>query len=94
MSKRDNITILGAGLCGSLLALRLGQLNYSVSVIEKRQDPRKVKASEGRSINLALSNRGLKGLSLVGLKDKVEEIVLSMKGRIIHDDVVFTFFSK
>ena len=60
MTKKDNILIIGAGLCGSLLALRLGQRGYNVRVIEMRPDLRKVDISAGRSINLAFSDRGIK----------------------------------
>ena len=73
--------IIGAGLCGSLLALRLGQRGYKVQVIEKRPDIRQSNLCTGRSINLALSNRGLKALQMVGLKDKVKSISIPMYGR-------------
>lgn len=90
---KQNILIVGAGLCGSLLALRLGQRGYNVSVYEKRPDLRKVDISAGRSINLAFSNRGNKGMKLVGLEEKVKQLCIPMNGRMIHDNRGNTFQS-
>lgn len=84
MKKQQNILIIGAGLCGSLLALRLGQRGYNVTVYEKRPDLRKVKISAGRSINLAFSDRGNKGMKLVGLEEKVKALCIPMHGRMLH----------
>ena len=83
--KKQNILIIGAGLCGSLLALRLGQRGYNVSVYEMRPDLRKADISAGRSINLAFSNRGIKAIRLVGLENKVKPLCIPMHGRMIHD---------
>ena len=93
MNKQQNILIIGAGLCGSLLALRLGQRGYNVSVYEMRPDLRKVDISAGRSINLAFSNRGNKAIKLVGLEDKVKALCIPMNGRMIHDEHGNTFQS-
>jgi len=93
MPKQENILIIGAGLCGSLLALRLGQRGFNVRVIEMRQDLRKVDISAGRSINLAFSNRGLKAIKLVGLESKVASLCIPMHGRMIHDKEGNTFLS-
>lgn len=82
---QQNILIIGAGLCGSLLALRLGQRGYNVTVMEMRPDLRKVDISAGRSINLAFSDRGIKAVKLVGLQDKVEPLCIPMNGRMLHD---------
>ncbi|NNF73600.1 MAG: FAD-dependent monooxygenase [Flavobacteriaceae bacterium] len=82
---KDSVLIIGAGLCGSLLALRLGQRGYNVRVMEKRQDLRKVDISAGRSINLAFSDRGMKAMKLVGIKEKVEPLCIPMHGRMLHD---------
>ena len=71
MPKQESILIIGAGLCGSLLALRLGQRGFRVRVIEMRQDLRKVDISAGRSINLAFSNRGLKAIKMVDWNQKL-----------------------
>ena len=90
---KQNILVIGAGLCGSLLALRLGQRGYNVSVYEMRPDLRKVDISAGRSINLAFSNRGNKAMKLVGLEDKVKALCIPMNGRMIHDEHGNTFQS-
>jgi len=80
-----DIHIIGGGLCGSLLALRLGQRGYSVELFEKRPDLRKTDISAGRSINLAFSDRGLKAMKLVGVQDKVMPLCIPMHGRMLHD---------
>ncbi|PWI30938.1 kynurenine 3-monooxygenase [Flavobacteriaceae bacterium LYZ1037] len=85
MNKQQNILIIGAGLCGSLLALRLGQRGYNVTLMEMRPDLRKVDISVGRSINLALSDRGIKTMQLVGLEEKVKPLCIPMNGRMLHD---------
>ncbi|WP_242202526.1 FAD-dependent oxidoreductase [Aestuariivivens insulae] len=85
--------IIGAGLCGSLLALRLGQRGYNVTVYEMRPDLRKVNISAGRSINLAFSDRGIKAMKLVGIEDKVKSLCIPMYGRMIHDKQGNTFQS-
>lgn len=92
-NKQQNVLIIGAGLCGSLLALRLGQRGYHVSVYEKRPDLRKTKMSAGRSINLAFSDRGNKAMKMVGLEDKVKALCIPMHGRMIHDKHGNTFQS-
>jgi kynurenine 3-monooxygenase len=84
MKHKEVISILGAGLVGSLLGLQLAQLGYQVRVFEKRNDPRSNKHYAGRSINLALSKRGLKALGKVGLEEKIKEFVIPMHGRIVH----------
>lgn len=80
-----NILIIGAGLCGSLLALRLGREGYPVTLVEKRPDLRKVTLDAGRSINLALSNRGLNSLRNSGIEEAVQELLIPMTGRMIHE---------
>ena len=85
MTKQQNILIIGAGLCGSLLALRLGQRGYNVTVIEKRPDMRKVNISAGRSINLAFSDRGIKAMKMAGILEKVMPLCIPMHGRMLHD---------
>ncbi len=93
MNKKENIVIIGAGLCGSLLALRLAQRGHKVSVYESRPDLRITDISAGRSINLALSDRGFKALRLVGVEAKAREICIPMYGRLIHDIEGNTFAS-
>ena len=90
---QQNILIIGAGLCGSLLALRLGQRGYNVHVYEMRTDLRKTDISAGRSINLAFSDRGNKAIKLVNLEDKVKELCIPMNGRMLHDRDSNTFLS-
>ena len=92
-NNQQNILIIGAGLCGSLLALRMGQRGYNVTVYEKRPDLRKTDISAGRSINLAFSDRGNKGMKLVGLEEKVKELCIPMNGRMLHDKDGNTFLS-
>jgi len=96
LDKEKNILIIGAGLCGSLLAIRLGQLGFNVCIIEKRSDLRTSLDDSGRSINLALSDRGLKALRLVGLEERIREICIPMNGRMIHSvegDLRFSAYS-
>lgn len=78
------IIIIGAGLVGSLLALVLVKKGYAVCVYESRSDLRTNQISAGRSINLALSHRGLQILDKLGLKEKVLSHAIKMKSRIIH----------
>jgi kynurenine 3-monooxygenase len=80
------VTIIGAGLCGSLLAIMLKRQGLAVSVLERRADPRTGAAVAGRSINLALSARGIRALQHAGVFPKVEELLMPMRGRIIHDE--------
>lgn len=92
-NNKQNILIIGAGLCGSLLALRLAQRGYNVSVYEMRPDLRQVDISAGRSINLAFSDRGNKAIKLVGLEQKVKALCVPMHGRMVHDAEGNTFQS-
>ncbi len=92
--KEETILIIGAGLCGSLLALRMAQRGYNVQLIEKRPDLRTVDLGAGRSINLAFSDRGMKGMKLVGLEEQVKELCIPMYGRMIHDMEGNTFLSR
>lgn len=78
------ITIIGAGLAGSLMALLLAKRGYKVVVFEKRSDMRKAEISAGRSINLALSDRGISALKRAGIDDYILKEVMPMKGRLIH----------
>ncbi|WP_111669218.1 FAD-dependent oxidoreductase [Algoriphagus litoralis] len=85
--KKNEITILGAGLIGSLMAIYLKRQGLEVAMYDKRPDKRKNPYSEaGRSINMALSHRGWKSLEQVGLKDKVMPFAIPMYGRRIHDE--------
>ena len=83
-SRRDEIAIIGAGLAGSLAACFLARRGYPVVLYERRPDPRAGTAERGRSINLALSERGLDALRRVGLDEQVMADALPMRGRMIH----------
>jgi kynurenine 3-monooxygenase len=78
------ITIAGAGLAGALLATLLARAGWSVDVFEKRADPRTVGYEGGRSINLALAERGLHALRQAGLHEAVLEQAVMMRGRMVH----------
>ncbi len=91
---KNNILIIGAGLCGSLLALRMAQRGFQVTLVEKRPDLRTNLQDAGRSINLALSDRGLRGLRLAGIEEKAKKLCIPMNGRMIHDKAGNTFLSK
>jgi kynurenine 3-monooxygenase len=76
--------VVGAGLGGALMAIYLGRAGYAVEVYERRGDPRRQKRTEGRSINLAISTRGIESLAEAGLAGRVLEEAIPMRGRMIH----------
>ncbi|MEJ0054819.1 MAG: NAD(P)/FAD-dependent oxidoreductase [Bacteroidota bacterium] len=80
-----NIAIVGAGLVGSLLSIYLRKRGNDVSLFERRPDMRKGGEYAGRSINLALSNRGLRALEEVGLAEKMKPVAIPLHGRTMHD---------
>ena len=79
-----HITIAGAGLAGALLAALLARAGWKVEVFEKRADPRAVGYEGGRSINLALAERGLNALRQAGLHEAVLAQAVMMRGRMVH----------
>ncbi len=79
------ITLVGAGLVGALLAQQLAQRGFAVEVFEKRADPRRAGFSGGRSINLALAERGLQALRSAGLADDILQRSVMMRGRMVHE---------
>jgi kynurenine 3-monooxygenase len=79
-----HVTIVGAGLAGTLLAVALARNGYRVDLHEKRSDPRRRNAERGRSINLALSVRGIHALRQIGLAEEVLKASILMRGRMIH----------
>jgi kynurenine 3-monooxygenase len=86
------VVIVGAGLAGALLACYLGRAGRRVAVYEKRPDPRRGPAERGRSINLALSVRGIHALRELGLDGDVLADSVLMRGRMIHaHDGALTF---
>ncbi len=80
-----SITIVGGGLVGSLLAVLLAKRGHKVDVYERRDDPRKAKPWEGRSINLVVSHRGWAALRLAGLEEAVRKITVPVYARMTHD---------
>lgn len=81
---QNQITLIGAGLAGSLLSIYLAKRGFEVEIFERRPDMRSAEISAGRSINLALSVRGLHALEKVGLKERIMQIAIPMKGRMLH----------
>jgi kynurenine 3-monooxygenase len=81
----EKIAIIGAGLVGSLQAIYLAKKGYKVDIYEGREDMRRQDISAGRSINLALSDRGWKALEAAGIKEEIAKTAIPMKGRIMHD---------
>ena len=79
-----SVTLVGAGLVGSLLSIYLSKKGYKVNVYERRPDMRRTNGYAGRSINLALSDRGWRGLEGVGIADEIKKIAIPMYGRFIH----------
>src|ERR1700722_57948 len=93
----ETISLIGAGLTGPLLALGLIKRGFRVEIYERRPDMRQVRISSGRSINLALSTRGIYALSEAGLWDEMRAIVIPMKGRMMHSatsDLTFQPYGK
>lgn len=82
---KKEVVIIGAGLVGSLLSIYLTKRGYSVSIYERRGDLRKEEVEAGRSINLALSDRGIRALRDIGIAEEVLEIAIPMHGRYIHN---------
>lgn len=78
------ITLIGSGLAGPLLAIELKKRSYPVQLFERRPDMRRVAISAGRSINLALSTRGIHALREAGLWEEMQKIIIPMKGRMMH----------
>jgi kynurenine 3-monooxygenase len=84
MSAPERFTLVGSGLVGSLLALFLARRGAAVRVLERRADLRQERISAGRSINLAISVRGLHALAQVGLAERALAHAIPMHGRVIH----------
>jgi kynurenine 3-monooxygenase len=82
--KAQTISLIGAGLNGPLLALGLVRRGFRVEIYERRPDMRRVRMSAGRSINLALSTRGIHALTQAGLWNEMRKIIIPMKGRMMH----------
>jgi kynurenine 3-monooxygenase len=77
--------LIGSGLAGGLLAAYLGRRGYEVDLYERRADPREGNIVGGRSINLAISTRGIHALEQIGIADEALRDAIPMRGRMIHD---------
>jgi kynurenine 3-monooxygenase len=77
--------LIGSGLAGGLLAAYLGRRGYDVDLYERRADPREGNIVGGRSINLAISTRGIHALEQIGIADEALQHAIPMRGRMIHD---------
>jgi len=77
--------VIGSGLAGGLLAAYLGRRGYDVDLYERRADPREGNIVGGRSINLAISTRGIHALDQLGIADEALRHAIPMRGRMIHD---------
>ncbi len=82
--KTETISLIGAGLTGPLLAIGLVKRGFRVAIYERRPDMRRVRISAGRSINLALSTRGIHALTQAGLWKTMRDIIVPMRGRMMH----------
>lgn len=85
MPENENVTVMGGGLVGCLLSLYLAKKGYNVDVFERKPDLRKAYKEYGRSINLALSDRGWKALNGIGIGPDIHKVAIPMYGRMIHD---------
>jgi kynurenine 3-monooxygenase len=97
IERTDRVTVVGAGLVGSLLAMYLARRGFQVDVLERRPDMRREAIGAGRSINLAISTRGLHALRQVGLEEEALRHAIPMRGRMIHPvsgDLVFQAYGK
>src|SRR5574342_368596 len=80
----NKLTLIGAGPAGSLLSIYLAKRGFQVEIYERRPDMRQVNISAGRSINLAISTRGIHALQEAGVLDAIMKIAVPMKGRMRH----------
>src|SRR5262245_13621838 len=81
---RSDVTIVGGGLVGSLLAILLGRRGHRVIVYERRSDLRAGPVEAGRSINLVVTRRGLRALERVGLAERALALTVPVYGRMVH----------
>lgn len=82
--KNGSAIIVGAGLVGSLWAVFLARRGYEVKVFERRSDMRAAGYAGGKSINLAMSERGWKAIEQAGIREKIAQVALPMPGRMMH----------
>jgi kynurenine 3-monooxygenase len=79
------LSIVGAGLAGSLLALLLARRGFAVTLYDRRSDPRRALSAAGRSINLALAARGIRALERARVMQQIHPLLIAMRGRMLHD---------
>ena len=94
---KNKVTIIGAGLAGSLLGIYLARKDFEVDIFERRPDMRSVDIGRGRSINLALSARCIHALQETAVTDKIMRIAIGMRGRLIHsatNELIFQSYGK
>lgn len=84
MSSKKEVAVIGSGLVGGLLSIYLSRRGHKVNLYERRPDMRKQAGYSGRSINLALSDRGWRGLEGVGLSDAIKKVAIPMYKRVMH----------
>ncbi|MDO8367224.1 MAG: NAD(P)/FAD-dependent oxidoreductase [Saprospiraceae bacterium] len=82
--KKETAIVVGAGLVGSLWAVFLARRGYAVKVFERRSDMRAAGYAGGKSINLAMSERGWKAIEQAGIREKIEKVAIPMPGRMMH----------
>jgi kynurenine 3-monooxygenase len=81
----QRVHVAGGGLAGPLLAVMLAQRGIPLTLYERRSDPRAHGTTSGRSINLALADRGIRALEQAGLMGQIRPMMLPMRGRMVHD---------
>ncbi len=87
------VTLIGAGLAGALMAILLARRQVPVLLLERRSDPRRDDTDDGRSINLALADRGIAALKAAGVFAAVDPLLIAMPGRMLHDTTGATQFA-
>ncbi|ALI98733.1 FAD-dependent oxidoreductase [Rufibacter tibetensis] len=85
MEKTTQLSVMGGGLVGCLLSLYLAKQGYRVDVYERRPDLRRTDINSGRSINLALSDRGWRALETIGISEDIKKVAIPMYRRVMHD---------
>ncbi|MFC6996862.1 FAD-dependent oxidoreductase [Rufibacter roseus] len=85
MENKTQLSVMGGGLVGCLLSLYLAKQGYPVAVYERRPDLRRADLAGGRSINLALSDRGWRALETIGISEDIKKVAIPMYRRVMHD---------
>src|SRR5204863_8100110 len=90
---KQRFTLIGSGLAGGLLGAYLGRRGYDVDLYERRADPREGNIVGGRSINLAISTRGIHALEQVGIASEALQHAIPMRARMIHEKSGALYFT-